>query len=231
MARINKGALTRIEIVTEATKKFLENGYSNTSISAVARELEMSQGNLTFHYPTKEHLLAVLVDILCDFQWKYLDHEAGEGIGSVMAICLELTSMASAAEDDAIIKDFFLSAYSSPMCLDIIRKNDAKRAKDVFSAYRPDWNEEQFAEAEILVSGIEFATLITAGNPVPLERRLTGALHNILGIYGVPEDVRNTKIQKVLTMDYKGLSKKILEEFKEYVAKINHETFLDIIEH
>ena len=231
MARINKGALTRIEIVTEATKKFLENGYSNTSISAVARELEMSQGNLTFHYPTKEHLLAVLVDILCDFQWKYLEREANEGISSVTAICLELTSMASAAEDDEIIKDFFLSAYSSPMCLDKIRKNDAKRAKDVFAAYRPDWTDEQFNEAEILVSGIEFATLITAGDPVPLERRLTGALHNILGIYGVPEDVRNTKIQKVLTMDYKGLSKKILEEFKEYVAKINHETFLDIIEH
>jgi AcrR family transcriptional regulator len=231
MARINKGALTRIEIVTEATKKFLKNGYSNTSISAVARELEMSQGNLTFHYPTKEHLLAVLVDILCDFQWKYLEHKAGEGINSVMAICLELTSMASAAEDDESIKDFFLSAYSSPMCLDIIRKNDAKRANNVFAAYCPDWTEEQFAEAEILVSGIEFATLIIAGDPVPLDIRITGALHNILGIYGVPEEVRNTNIQKVLTMDYKGLSKKILEEFKEYVAKSNHKTFLDIIEH
>ena len=54
MARIDKGALTKIEIVTEATKQFLEKGYSNTTVSAIAKELEMSQGNLTFHFSTKE---------------------------------------------------------------------------------------------------------------------------------------------------------------------------------
>ena len=36
----------------------------------VAKALNMSPGNLTFHYPTKEHLLAVLTDMLCHFQWK-----------------------------------------------------------------------------------------------------------------------------------------------------------------
>ena len=66
MARIDKGALTKLEIITEATKQFLEKGYTNTSANAVAKALDMSQGNLTFHYPTKEHLLAILVDKLCD---------------------------------------------------------------------------------------------------------------------------------------------------------------------
>ena len=196
MARIDKGALTKLEIITEATKQFLEKGYTNTSANAVAKALDMSQGNLTFHYPTKEHLLAILVDKLCDFQWKRMEHEANDGISSVLAICLELTAMASACESDETIKDFFLSAYSSPLSLDIIRKNDAKRAKEVFGSYRPDWTDEQFAEAEILVSGIEYATLMTAGDPVPLETRIAGALNNILGIYGVPEETRQIKLQK-----------------------------------
>ena len=65
MARIDKGALTKLEIITEATKQFLEKGYTNTSANAVAKALGMSQGNLTFHFPTKEHLLAILVDMLC----------------------------------------------------------------------------------------------------------------------------------------------------------------------
>ena len=225
MARIDKGALTRIEIVTEATNQFLEKGYSHTTVSAIAKGLGMSQGNLTFHYPTKEHLLAELVDILCEFHWKRMEEEANEGLSSIMAICLELTAMVGACEDDELVKDFLISAYTAPMCLAAIRKNDAKRAQKVFAAYRPDWNEERFAEAEILVSGIEYATLMTAGTPVPLETRIAGALHNILGVYGIPEEIRNAKIQKVFAMDYRSIGKEAIADFKKYVAESNEQAF------
>ena len=229
MAKINKGALTKLEIITEATKQFLEKGYTNTSANAVAKALEMSQGNLTFHYPTKEHLLAVLVDMLCDYHWKRMEQEANDGISSIMAICLELAAMASACENDEIIKDFLLSAYSSPMSLDIIRRNDAKRAKEVFGAYRPDWTAEQFAEAEILVSGIEHATLMVAGEPVSLESRISGAVNNILNIYGVPEETRKIKLQKVFDLDYKNLGKRVFDDFKKYVTELNEEAFSALI--
>lgn len=229
MARIDKGTLTKREIVTEATKQFLEKGYTSTSVNAVAKALNISQGNLTFHYPTKEHLLAVLVDILCDFQWKLMEREADDGISSVMAICLELTSMASACESDPAIRDFFLASYASPMCLDIIRRNDAKRAKAVFGTYRPDWTDEQFAQAEILVSGIEHATLMVAGEPVQLESRITGALESILSIYGVPEEIRKAKLEKVFAMDYVALGRRIPQEFRNYVAGVIEETFQTLI--
>ena len=68
----------------------------------------MSTGNMTFHFPTKEHLLAELVDMLCDFQWKLMEREAADGYSSIMAICLELVSMAAACEEDEIVRDFFL---------------------------------------------------------------------------------------------------------------------------
>ena len=32
--------------------------------------------------------------------------------------------------------------------------------------------------------------------------RISGAINNILGIYGVPADVRETKIKKVFAKDY-----------------------------
>ena len=115
------------------------------------------------------------------------------------------------------------------MCLDIIRKNDAKRAKEVFAVYRPDWTDEHFAEAEILVSGIEHATLMVAGDPVTLEARITGALNSILTIYGVPEETRNIKLQKVFALDYIGLGKRVLEEFSEYVTNANDEAFQALI--
>ena len=91
----------------------------------------------------------------------------------------------------------------------------------MFRQYRADWTHEQFTEAEILVSGIEYATLMTAGDPVALETRISGALHNILGIFGIPEELRNRKLQKVFAMDYRSLGKRILQEFREYVKNEN----------
>ena len=229
MARINKSALTKLEIVQESSKQILQKGYTAASITGISKALGMSPGNLTFYYPTKEHLLAELVDLLCGFQWKRMEQEADEGLSSIMAICLELTSMASACESDPVIKDFFLSAYSSPMCLEIIRRNDTERAKKVFGAYCPDWTDEQFSEAEILCSGIEYATLMTANDQVSLETRISGALNHILSIYGIPEEMRQTKIKKVFAMDYRNLGKRVLREFREYVEQTNEQALLDLL--
>lgn len=229
MARIDRSAIVKLEIVQEASRQFLKKGYSNTSISVISKALEMSPGNLTYHYPNKEKLLAVLVETLCDFQWKKMEEEANEGFSSVMAICLELASMVSACEQDEIIKDFFLSAYTSPVCLEIIRKNDVERAMKVFSAHRPDWKKEQFAEAEVICSGIEYATFMTSGDPVTLEAKIEGALNLVLGIYGIPEELRKTKIRRVFEIDYKKLGKKVLEEFKQYVEQANDQAFLDLL--
>lgn len=229
MARIDKGTLTKLEIVDEATRQFLDKGFSRTTLSSISKELKISTGNLTFHYPTKEHMLAELVDLLCGFHWSQMEKEAGEGISSILAICLELTAMAGACEDDPVIKEFLISAYTSPMCLEIIRRNDASRAKEVFREYRPDWSDIQFAAAEILVSGIEYATLMTTAPDIPFETRITGALNNILGIYGVPEELRKVKLKKVFAMDYRNIGKKTIVAFKEFVMQANDQAFQKLL--
>lgn len=221
MARRKNGALTKQEVIQESSKQFLNNGYTTTTIAAICKALDISPGNLTFHFHTKEHLLAVLVDILCDFQWKMIEKNTNDDYSPIMAVCLELASMASACEQDAVIKDFFISSYTSPMCLDIIRKNDAERAMKLFRAYRPDWTREQFIEAEILCSGIEYATLMTAGHPATLESRVAGALESILGIYGIPEEIRKSKIQRVFSLEYQKLGLQVLREFRIYVEQSN----------
>ena len=228
MARINKSALTKLEIIRVASKLFLEEGYSNTSIKMVCKELDMSPGNVTFYFATKEHLLAELVDLMCRFQWWQMEIEADEGVSSVLAICLELVALATMC-DDPIARDFLHSAYTSPLCLEIIRKNDVDRAKKVFASHRPEWTHEQFAEAEALVSGVEYGTLMTVGDPISLEKRISGALHNILGVYGLPPELRETKIQKVFAMDYRNLGRRVLADFKKYVADVTEQAFLELL--
>lgn len=210
---------TKNKILRVSTMMFLEVGYSKTSPQMIAKELKVSTGNLTYYYPTKEHLLAVLTDLLCKYQWKMIKEEADDGISSLLALCFELMTMAAACEESEVAKDFFVSAYQSPKCLEIIHNNDTARAKEVFAEYCPDWTDEQFREAEILVAGIEHATLNAIDKTVPLETRISGALNTIMTIYNVPEEIRRIKIEKVLAMDYRSIGKSIFNEFKEYVEK------------
>ena len=212
---------TKNKILRVSTTMFLEVGYSKTSPQMIAKELKVSTGNLTYYYPTKEHLLAVLTDLLCKYQWKMIKEEADDGISSLLALCFELMTMAAACEESEVAKDFFVSTYQSPKCLEIIHNNDTARAKEVFAEYCPDWTDEQFREAEILVAGIEHATLNAIDKTVPLETRISGALNTIMTIYNVPEEIRRIKIEKVLAMDYRSIGKRIFNEFKEYVEKAN----------
>lgn len=219
---------TKYEIIQVAAECFLEKGVTATSPKMIANELALSTGNITYYFPTKEHLLAVFTEMLCSFQWKMMEKEADEGLSSIMAICLELATMAAMCEEDEVAKDFYLSAYSSDLCLGIIQRNDLERAKQVFREYRPDWTDEQFAEAETIVSGIEHITLRTGSIAPSLEVRISGALETILATYGVPEETRKMKIAKVLAMDYRGISRRVLREFKEYVEKENEQAFEEL---
>lgn len=229
MVRVNRSELTRKEIMRCAANRFLNGGYTATTVSSICKSLNMSTGNLTFHYPSKEHMLAELVDMLCEFQWSVMKKEAADGYSSVMAICLELMTMAVACEEDEVARDFFLSTYTSPITVDIIRKKDKERAMEVFKEYCPGWTEEQFIEAETLVSGIEYATLLTTSDSASLETRVAGALNTILNIYNVPEDVRKTKIEKTLALDYRSLGRKILSDFRNYVDHTTEKALLELV--
>ncbi len=221
MENITKKENTRDKIIRVATRMFLMHGYSLTTVQMVSTELGISKGNFTFYFRSKEDILAVLTDLLCKYQWKMIKEEADNGISSLLALCFELMTMASACEENEVAKDFFVSSYQSPKCLEIIHNNDTARAKEVFSEYCPDWTDEQFREAEILVAGIEHATLNAIDKTVPLETRISGALNTIMTIYNVPEEIRKTKIDKVLAMDYRSIGKRIFKEFKEYVEQSN----------
>ncbi len=216
---------TRHEIVQLATKLFLEIGYSATTPKRICDVLNISTGNLTYYFSTKDHLLAVLVEMLCAFQRKNVQDTVGDGKTSLLAVCMELATMAAMCEEDDIAKELFLAMYSSPLCLEIIRRSDNERAKFIYSDYCSDWTEEQFAEAEILVSGIEYATMMITADSVTLETRIVGALDAVMQIYSVPEAIRREKIRKIMDMDYRALGRHVLKHFREFVEQINEQTF------
>ena len=224
MAR--KESPLKLAIIGAATELFLQNGFSKTTSAAICKKANIGTGNLTCHFPTKEHILDLLISELCDFQWQVMEESTDEGKSSMLAYCLQLTTMAAVAEQDESMRDFFLSAYSHPMTLNTIRKNDTEKIKKVFGEFCEDWTEVQFAAAEDVVSGIEYATLMNTEHSANLSTRIAGSLDAIMMIFGVPEDMRKTTVAKALAIDYGAIGKRLLEEFREYTRQ-EHQRSVD----
>ena len=219
----NKLPNARQRIVQEAARMFVEEGYTKSSINRLAKTLQLSPGHITFYFPTKEHLLAELVDEMFDFQRLMMEEEARDGKSSLLAYCLELTAMAAVCEESEIARDFYASSYASALTLSRIRANDAQKTRGIFLPFHPEWTEQEWIATENIVSGIEYATIMTREENTPLALQIEKTLDTILYLFGVPEETRKLKIEKVLSMDYRALGHRVLIGFPEHVAKVNEE--------
>lgn len=221
MARKKVVNETKNAIIRVAIEMFLERGFTNTSVRAIAAELGISTGNITFYFPSKEHLLMVLVEMLCDSQWSMLEQQADEEETALMAFCMETMTVAAACEQNEIARDLFLSVFQSELCRNLLRENHVARAERIFSEYCGDWTHQQFRIAEILVMGIQHAVIIPTDVEIPLAERIAAALNQILSIYGVPEKNRAEKIRRILALDYNDIRQRVREGSLRYVDQLN----------
>ncbi len=215
---------TRLEILQYATKLFLEKGYTSAYVTTIAKALDISTGNLTFHFPTKEHMLAALVKELCGYQWE-LEQEGCQDDCLLNAYLLELVMYAFLCEDNPHIRDLIISAYTHSMSLEVIRENDAKRAKRIFGKYCPNWSDKDFIIAQNIVSGVEYSMFMFENtDEISFEERVTSGIDAIMKIYDLPVDIRNHALTEVMQMDYQTRADAIFEKFEKYV---NNKKYFD----
>ena len=212
---------TKLSILHCATKLFLEKGYTAAYITTIAKELNISTGNLTFHYPTKEDLLAEIVKELFAFQFD-TKGETEEQTSPVVLYLRELIIITAICEENSNVKDLITAAYTHSLPLKVIRENDGRKAAERFGNYCPDWSAEDFAKAENIVSGIEYAMLMTENaEMISLEERYASSVNAIMRIYQVPEEDRKKFIKEVLVMDWRNMERQVFEKFCDYVGKKN----------
>lgn len=210
---------TKYEILQCATKLFLEKGYTMAYVKTIANALEISTGNLTFHFPTKEHILAELVKVLCELQKP--ENESGETEEqSLVNHLMELAMIASVCEENSSIKDLIMAVYSHPMSLEVIRKNDTKRSMQVYKEYCPEWSEADYIRTENIVSGMEFAMLMTENTEgIFFEQRISGGLDAIMKLYDIPKETRQRVISDVMASDYRSKGARVFEDFYSFVQE------------
>lgn len=61
-----KSAISASQIVAAATRVIARKGYARTSLNDIAREAGMSKGAVHYHFPSKEVLVAKVLETACD---------------------------------------------------------------------------------------------------------------------------------------------------------------------
>ncbi len=209
---------TKYEILQCATKLFIEKGYTETYVTSIANELGISTGNLTFHFPTKEHILAELIRELLTLPRREEEGEV-EGEHALLTVYLmELAMFAAVCQDNPNIKDLIVSAYTRPMSLEIIRGADTKRAMQIFGKYCPKWTEVDFIQTENVVSGMEYAMFMTENTQgLSFEQRVVGSLDAIMKVYEIPKGIREEIVSKIMASDYSNRGNHLFDEFCNYI--------------
>lgn len=222
MARGTRNRPTKELIVQLASKLYIENGFSATDNKRIATQLGISNGNLTFHFPQREHILTEFVKELCDFQRRLISILQSEENSPLLALCIEFAAMAATADENPAMRDVYVAAYTYPMPLAVIRENDTEKTSQIFAEYCPEWNKEQFAVMENFYSGIEYGMFSSLGNAGDsLDMRVRNGLDSIMKLYNVPKEVRDCKIRQIMSMDYRKLGRRILSDFKDYITAVN----------
>lgn len=70
---------TRDQIIEAADRLFYQNGYEHTSFSDISDAVDISRGNVTFHFQTKDEILGAVIDLRLNRTRRMLEQWEADG--------------------------------------------------------------------------------------------------------------------------------------------------------
>ena len=209
---------------------FLEKGFTNTSAKAISNELNISTGNLTFHYPTKEHILLELTKKITDFHEKAIDKVQGEGYDDLFSYCWEITAQITLCEENPQMNDLYLAIYSHPATMLFVKDWTAEKNFKILGERLSDWSLERFRLAENVTCCIERSALTEpCTEAYTLEDKIRLTLTCLLKIYDIGKEDRERVIDEILKTDYRKTGNDLLVQFTKYIEKHNQQIIEEAI--
>jgi len=112
--RYKKSEASVASIVDGAIRVLARQGYANTSLMDIAKEVGMSKGAVHYHFPSKESLMAQVLQTACDrvadgtrAAWT----EGGDPVGAIRSSLRELWRVRAEMSDDArVVADLMTQA-------------------------------------------------------------------------------------------------------------------------
>lgn len=200
-------------------KMFLEKGFTNTSVKAISNELNISTGNLTFYFPTKEHILLELTKEITQFHTKCIDKVAKKN-DDLYSYCWEVTAQIILCEENEQARNIYLAIYSHPLTLQYVKDWTAEKNRQILGNRLKDWTYERFRRVENVTCCIERSALTEPCTDIyNIEDKIRLILTCLLKIYDISYEEREKVIGEILATDYRKTGRELLKQLTQYVEK------------
>lgn len=212
--RVSPLSETEKKIIRSATKLFLLNGFSNTTVRMIGEDCGMRIGTIAYHFHTKEDMLYLLIQELIDYHSEIIEemHRYTEDV--LLAYCMEVAVQIALCETDAKAYDLYYAAYSLPGTLELIKRWSAQKTYSLFKERLSEWTKEDFKKVEHVASSVEYAAFTSpCDEDFTLEEKILLISESLLKLYDIPLQERRAVLEKLKGIDYCRYGTELFQKF------------------
>ena len=212
---------TEIKIIEAASRLFLKQGFSVSTLRQIAQESGFGLGTVTYHYRTKEDMLRILVEELMDYHLDILENTVERKEDRLFGYAVEVAIQMALCENDKKAWDLYHAAYTHPPTYNYIKDWAARKNYQLLSDKTPDLHEADYRNIENITSGIELAAFSApCDRYFTLEDKIRLSLDTMMKAYDISENDRKQTIEKVLALDYEKIA---TDMFCKFVKRLDND--------
>ena len=226
MARRYDSESAKRRILSACVKLFIEQGYSQTTMSDILSLADVSAGTFQNIFRTKDGVLMELVQFMFenqfDFANKIID-KTGAGASAVMLYATETAIQLTIAELNENLREIYIEAYTYKETAEYIHRQTSKKLYEIFGSYLPNYSESDFYELEIGSAGIMRGYMARPCDIYfTLEKKLERFLTMSMSAYSVPKEEQQAVLSYIMNIDIKNTANMVMQYlFKSLAMKFD----------
>ena len=208
------------ETILKSTKELLlKNGYSGTAIRGIIKKSGVLSGSIYHFFNNKEDIFkSLILELFDDCEKIVIDMFGGTKSPEFFYIILVEIELRVIAENERI-RELYYEAYTSDIIFEKIVDQGAKKSRQIFSKYNPEYTLDDYYNVNLMIKGAMRSCIVDnkLNAKKSLKSRNTGFLNMTLNLMNMPVKSIERIINEINTMDIEinYIANKIIKEILE----------------
>ena len=210
------------ETILKSTKELLlKNGYSGTAIRGIIKKSGVLSGSIYHFFNNKEDIFkSLILELFDDCEKIVIDMFGGTKSPEFFYIILVEIELRVIAENERI-RELYYEAYTSDIIFEKIVDQGAKKSRQIFSKYNPEYTLDDYYNVNLMIKGAMRSCIVDnkLNAKKSLKSRNTGFLNMTLNLMNMPVKSIERIINEINTMDIEinYIANKIIKEILEWI--------------
>lgn len=206
-------------ILSTCVRLFIQKGYHNTTVAEILKDAKVSNSTFQNIFRAKDGVLLALAEFMFDSQFAAARRVNQPERCPAYLYAVETAIQLAVTERNENIRDVYVEAYTNPETAAYLVERTSEKVREIFAPYNPELTPSDFFELDIGTSGLMRSYMTCPCNVYfTLERKITRFLRMSLMLYHVPEAEIEDCITRVLELDIRSISDRIMNKLFEALS-------------